>query len=110
MANVTGRKRRKRERLGGYGTSYIGSLTHHEPDKAKALILEAIDRSRGRMVSAACELGIDRRHLQRLCWQLQIWPEVDQVRDAWKAFQKLPPSVRLVSQPGLTRPSNAAVP
>jgi hypothetical protein len=82
--------------------SYIGSQVIHEPEKAKAEILEALDRSRGRMVSAATELGVDRRQLQRFCWTLDIWPEVDAIRDRWREIAARPALHLLRSQPGLT--------
>ncbi len=97
-------KRRKRaRRTGGYGMSFIGSLAQTEPDRAKAEILEAVERSRGRLISAACELGIDRRHLQRLIWLLGIWLQVDEVRERWRLGLADTPVLRLLrSQPGLT--------
>lgn len=106
MASVTGSKKRQcARRTGGYCMSYIGSLAQTEPERATAEILEAFERSRGRMVSAALELGIDRRHLQRLVWLLGLWPQVDAIRERWRLFLAMSPSLRLVSQPGLTRPS-----
>lgn len=104
---VTGRKRRRRtraRRTGGYRASFIGCLAVHEPDKARAEILEAVERSRGRLISAATELGIDRRHLQRLCWLLDLWPHVDQIRERWAKGQGDTPVLRLLRrrQPGLT--------
>ncbi len=108
---LTGSKARKRRprahRVGGYGTSFIGELAQAQPERARLEILEAVDRSRGRMISAACELGIDRRHLQRLCWQLDLWPRVDALRERWRLRLVDAPHYLLLRQPGLTRGSAA---
>ncbi len=63
--------------------SVIGSLAASDPEKASAEILEAADRARGRLVAAAAELAVTRRHLQRLLWALDLWPAVDAIRDRW---------------------------
>jgi len=95
---------RKRSRTGGYRHSYLGSQVRHDPAWAVREILEAVDWAQGRLVVAACALGVERRHLQRFCWLLGLWPAVDQIRERWATKQADTPVLRLLrrSQPGLT--------
>jgi hypothetical protein len=69
----------------GSAPTRIGWLVLNEPEQAKVEILEALERSRGRLARAAVELGVSRRHLLRYNWQLDLWPQVDAVRDTFRA-------------------------
>lgn len=69
----------------GNAFTRIGSLVLHEPERARAEILEALERSAGRIARAAIELGICRRQLLRYVWALDMWPAVDGLRETFRA-------------------------
>ena len=109
---MTGSKRRRRKlrRPNPERMTYIGSQVIYEPAWAKAEILESVERSRGRLISAAIELGVERRQLQRYCWQLGLWPEVDAIRERWRLGLADTPVLRLLRrQPGLTPAGRAII-
>ena len=62
--------------------TWLGHVHDRDPEEAKRAIVEAFTRSRGRLVSAAVELGVCRRHLLRYLWALDLWPTVDEIRRA----------------------------
>jgi hypothetical protein len=67
--------------------SYIGALVILDQEAARVAVRRAIERSRGRMVSAAIELGTCRRHLERVVHALDLWPEIDACRERWRTGQ-----------------------
>lgn len=57
-----------------------GSLAWVPSEQARAVILEAVIESEGRLVLAAHQLGYARSHLYRLIKQHTLWPAVNKVR------------------------------
>ena len=72
-----------RRRLHG-SITYIRRVFDEDPARAAAEILEAYERSAGRLKIAASELGLSRRHLQRYNWALDLWPKLDEIRERWR--------------------------
>lgn len=87
-----------RRRWNGDGTpTAIGTMVAREPEAAKVEILEALEKARGRVVGAAVDLAISRRHLTRMLWALDLWPQVDAIRERWARRQVDTPVTRLIS-------------
>lgn len=78
--------------------SVIGAMAVEAPEEAKAEILEALDRARGRVIGAAANLALCRRHLGRLIWALDLWPQVDEIRERWSKKTVDTPVTRLIGK------------
>lgn len=79
-----------RQRTSVRGWSAIGALALSDPPAARALILRELERSRGRVRSAAIPLGGNRRTLERIILQLDLWPQVEACRARWAARRRDP--------------------
>ena len=77
-------------RYGVRTVTAIGATVMLNPEEGKRQILRALERSRGRMCSAAIELGTRRRNLEGLVRQLDLWPAVEACRARWRARRKDP--------------------
>lgn len=55
----------------------MGALIVVDPDKAKAEILDAIDKAKGNRTHAANAIGATQRNLLRWIAKLDMWPDVD---------------------------------
>lgn len=89
--------RRKWNGRNARAPSVIGEMAAEEPEKAKVEILEAFERARGRMIGAAVDLALSRRHLIRLIWLLDIWPAVDEIRERWARGDVETPVTRMLA-------------
>lgn len=79
-----------KQRRSPRSTTAIQALVILDPDAARARILREVDRSRGRVRSAAIPLGGNRRTLERIIFHLDIWPDVEAIRARWAQRRRDP--------------------
>ncbi len=70
--------------------SAIGAQAMLDPAGARAQIMRELERSRGRVKSAAIPLGSNRRTLERIILLLDLWPDVEACRARWAARRRDP--------------------
>ena len=70
--------------------SAIGAQAMLDPAGARRSILRELERSRGRVRSAAIPLGSNRRTLERIILLLDLWPDVEACRARWAARRRDP--------------------
>ncbi len=79
-----------RQRTSVRSISAIRATVTLDRQEAATRIMREVERSRGRVRYAAIALGCNRRTLERIIFELDLWPQVEACRDRWTARRRDP--------------------